>query len=72
MSWQMADISESQADFRVLILPDTVATRQLPTIVMKHKFSTIRSEQPILAILFQAIDPPIINGVRKPRKPGGT
>jgi hypothetical protein len=26
---------------------------------------------PTVAVLFQAIDPPIINGVRKPRKPGG-
>ena len=26
---------------------------------------------PRLAVLFQAIDPPVINGVRKPRKPGG-
>ncbi|KAI9927131.1 hypothetical protein MW887_003514 [Aspergillus wentii] len=29
------------------------------------------SSQPIVAVLFQAIDPPVINGVRKPRKPGG-
>ncbi|KAJ5850166.1 ATP-grasp fold subdomain 1 [Penicillium solitum] len=29
------------------------------------------SSRPIVAVLFQAIDPPIINGVRKPRKPGG-
>jgi hypothetical protein len=24
-----------------------------------------------VAVLYQAIDPPIINGVRKPKKPGG-
>lgn len=24
-----------------------------------------------VAVLFQDIDPPVINGVRKPRKPGG-
>ncbi|RJE18507.1 D-ala D-ala ligase [Aspergillus sclerotialis] len=29
------------------------------------------SKTPVVAVLFQAIDPPIINGVRKPRKPGG-
>jgi hypothetical protein len=26
---------------------------------------------PTVAVLFQAINPPVINGVRKPRKPGG-
>lgn len=26
---------------------------------------------PKVAVLFQAIDPPVINNVRKPRKPGG-
>lgn len=29
------------------------------------------TRKPRLAVLFQAIDPPVINGVRKPRKPGG-
>jgi len=29
------------------------------------------SRAPTVAVLFQDIDPPIINGVRKPRKPGG-
>ncbi|KNG90350.1 hypothetical protein ANOM_001480 [Aspergillus nomiae NRRL 13137] len=29
------------------------------------------SRGPTVAVLFQDIDPPIINGVRKPRKPGG-
>ena len=26
---------------------------------------------PVVAVLYQAIEPPIINGARKPRKPGG-
>jgi hypothetical protein len=26
---------------------------------------------PTVAVLYQAIEPPIINGVKKPRKPGG-
>ncbi|KAF7591478.1 hypothetical protein BBP40_001524 [Aspergillus hancockii] len=29
------------------------------------------SRAPTVAVLFQDIDPPVINGVRKPRKPGG-
>ena len=29
------------------------------------------SSSPVVAVLFQAIDPPAINGVRKPKKPGG-
>lgn len=29
------------------------------------------SQAPRVAVLFQAIDPPIIGGVHKPRKPGG-
>ncbi|KAE8378673.1 hypothetical protein BDV26DRAFT_280944 [Aspergillus bertholletiae] len=29
------------------------------------------SQSPTVAVLFQDIDPPVINGVRKPRKPGG-
>lgn len=29
------------------------------------------SQGPTVAVLFQDIDPPVINGVRKPRKPGG-
>lgn len=28
-------------------------------------------ENPCVAVLYQAIDPPMINGVRKLRKPGG-
>lgn len=27
---------------------------------------------PTVAVLFQDIEPPVIGGVRKPRKPGGT
>ncbi|CAF9930227.1 MAG: hypothetical protein ALECFALPRED_004555 [Alectoria fallacina] len=33
--------------------------------------ATSATRSPRLAVLFQAIDPPVINGVRKPRKPGG-
>lgn len=33
--------------------------------------ATCATRSPRLAVLFQAIDPPWINGVRKPRKPGG-
>lgn len=29
------------------------------------------TENPCVAVLYQAIDPPMINGVRKLRKPGG-
>lgn len=29
------------------------------------------TRSPHLAVLFQAIDPPLIEGARKPRKPGG-
>lgn len=29
------------------------------------------NQRPTVAVLFQDIDPPVINGVRKPRKPGG-
>lgn len=29
------------------------------------------TENPCVAVLYQATDPPMINGVRKPRKPGG-
>lgn len=38
-----------------------------------HKFSTQSGarDRPQVAVLYQAIDPPIINGVRKPKKPGG-
>jgi hypothetical protein len=26
---------------------------------------------PIVAILYQALEPPLINGIQKPKKPGG-
>ncbi|ETI21890.1 hypothetical protein G647_05960 [Cladophialophora carrionii CBS 160.54] len=29
------------------------------------------SESPKVAVLYQALEPPVIHGVRKPRKPGG-
>lgn len=31
----------------------------------------ISTQSPRVAVLYQAIDPPVIGGVRKPRKPGG-
>ncbi|KOC14938.1 hypothetical protein AFLA70_174g002861 [Aspergillus flavus AF70] len=37
-------------------------------IVSRRLYSNHR---PTVAVLFQDIDPPVINGVRKPRKPGG-
>ena len=33
--------------------------------------ATSAARSPRLAVLFQAIDPPLINGARKSRKPGG-
>lgn len=38
--------------------------------VLERTYSQF-SHAPTVAVLFQDIDPPIINGVRKPRKPGG-
>lgn len=32
---------------------------------------TMAKQAPTVAVLFQDIEPPVINGVRKPRKPGG-
>ncbi|KAL2822411.1 glutathione synthetase ATP-binding domain-like protein [Aspergillus granulosus] len=53
-------------------------------IVRRHKTSTMLTTRfgrrhiravgdaaPTVAVLFQAIEPPVINGVQKPRKPGG-
>jgi hypothetical protein len=37
----------------------------------RRHISTVGSAAPTVAVLYQAIDPPIINGVQKPRKPGG-
>ncbi|KAK1145091.1 hypothetical protein N8T08_004522 [Aspergillus melleus] len=34
------------------------------------RYSSSRTS-PTVALIYQAIDPPVINGVRKPRKPGG-
>ena len=48
-----------------------MSTRLLSSIAKTQSLSTMASKSPIVAVLFQAIDPPIINGVRKPRKPGG-
>ncbi|KAL3459774.1 glutathione synthetase ATP-binding domain-like protein [Aspergillus heterothallicus] len=37
----------------------------------RRRFSSVGRVAPTVAVLFQAIDPPVINGVQKPRKPGG-
>jgi hypothetical protein len=37
----------------------------------RRHISTVGRAAPTVAVLYQAIDPPIINGVQKPRKPGG-
>ncbi|KAL4893669.1 hypothetical protein BDV59DRAFT_176920 [Aspergillus ambiguus] len=44
----------------------------IPRAVGRRASSTASPvKSPIVAVLFQDIDPPVINGVRKPRKPGG-
>ncbi|KAH8689584.1 hypothetical protein BGW36DRAFT_391167 [Talaromyces proteolyticus] len=45
---------------------DSVLLRQ-----QRSHYSSSSAQAPCVAVLFQAIGPPIINGVRKPRKPGG-
>ncbi|PKX97810.1 uncharacterized protein P174DRAFT_418744 [Aspergillus novofumigatus IBT 16806] len=47
-----------------------VACRQRPFSRCARAISSSACS-PTVAVLFQAIDPPVINGVRKPRKPGG-
>ncbi|KAH7063483.1 hypothetical protein B0J12DRAFT_562878 [Macrophomina phaseolina] len=48
--------------------PPSVRTQRL----VNHLFRRIStSGQPRVAVLYQALDPPIINGVQKPKKPGG-
>lgn len=47
---------------------------QRPIAVLRQtwsRHSSSSSQTPRVAVLFQAIDPPVINNVRKPRKPGG-
>ncbi|KAL2847534.1 hypothetical protein BJY01DRAFT_164934 [Aspergillus pseudoustus] len=41
-----------------------------PGLARRH-IGTVGRAAPAVAVLFQAIDPPVINGVQKPRKPGG-
>ncbi|CAG7959699.1 unnamed protein product [Penicillium nalgiovense] len=36
-----------------------------------HSLSTKSGRHPVVAVLFQNIDYPVLNGVQKPRKPGG-
>lgn len=37
-----------------------------------RSMSSITNSAPRVAVLYQAIEPPIVGGVRKPMKPGGT
>lgn len=57
------------------ILPQTIKTTAICPIRPFHRLfcpmSTGSKFIPKVAILYQAIDPPIVNGVRKPKKPGG-
>jgi hypothetical protein len=46
-----------------------LARKQISTQVALRRLYSSRA--PTVAVLFQDIDPPVINGVRKPRKPGG-
>ncbi|GAQ02689.1 hypothetical protein ALT_0010 [Aspergillus lentulus] len=46
-----------------------LARKQISTQVAPRRLYSSRA--PTVAVLFQDIDPPVINGVRKPRKPGG-
>ncbi|KAJ0417967.1 glutathione synthetase ATP-binding domain-like protein [Aspergillus carlsbadensis] len=43
----------------------------LPSRLARRQIATVGRAAPTVAVLYQAIDPPIINGVQKPRKPGG-
>lgn len=51
------------------ISPVTCARRGFP----RHATQSARRQpaQAVVAVLYQALEPPIINGVRKPAKPGG-
>ncbi|GES62248.1 glutathione synthetase ATP-binding domain-like protein [Aspergillus terreus] len=46
-------------------------SRNIPRALETRCYSTSSKQYPTVAVLFQDIDPPVINGVRKPRKPGG-
>lgn len=43
-------------------------TQRLNSHIFRRTFA---SGQLRVAVLYQALDPPIINGVQKPKKPGG-
>ena len=38
---------------------------------MTSQGTSLVAKRPLLAVLYQAIDPPLIDGARKPKKPGG-
>jgi hypothetical protein len=44
---------------------------RLPTSPQWRSIAFASTAAPRVAVLYQAIDPPVINGVTKPRKPGG-
>jgi hypothetical protein len=46
-------------------------SRNIPRALETRCYSANPKQNPTVAVLFQDIDPPVINGVRKPRKPGG-
>ncbi|KAB2573720.1 D-alanine--D-alanine ligase [Lasiodiplodia theobromae] len=48
--------------------PPTIRSLRLSGHLFRRTFA---SATPRVALLYQALDPPIINGVRKPKKPGG-
>lgn len=35
-------------------------------------YSTSQSVKPRVAVLYQALDPPVIDGIKKPKKPNGS
>ncbi|KAI1415736.1 glutathione synthetase ATP-binding domain-like protein [Hypoxylon sp. FL1857] len=73
----------SAAAFRWMRPPlRACATRTIPSACSRNSQANCRSrfystlpnqnyERPCIAVLYQALDPPVIGGVRKPKKPGG-
>jgi len=52
------------------IIPSAMQPSTLRTSLVFRR--TFASGRPRVAVLYQALNPPVINGVRKPKKPGGT
>jgi hypothetical protein len=40
--------------------------------VQAARYSTLHTIKPTVAVLYQALDPPIIDGIKKPKKPNGS